>query len=334
MEIKVKLSDVAELAGVSIATASKALNNRSGVHFTTRKRVIDAAEQLEFVTTYNVARYSFYKSGSVGLITDDLDGRFILPILAGIEERLGFQNVATFLCDSRGDIGRESFQIKSLLQKKIDGLIVVGSSLDFRASFGPDFPVPVIYAYAPSERDNDISVITDNEGSAGLAAEHLINIGRKKIAHIAGKQSSRASHLRLRGFKNTLAKQGLKMVTDDPLYGDWLESWGRTATLKLLKAGLSLDAFFCGNDQIARGCIETLQKNNIKVPSDIAVIGFDNWDVVVSGCKPQITSVDMNLQDLGGMAAQKLINMIHGQREIGTQKIPGALIIRGSTWTA
>jgi LacI family transcriptional regulator len=327
----VTLKDVAKLAGVSSATASKALNNRSDVHAETRIRVLEAATQLSFRTDLLTKKFEPTKSGTVGLLTDDLVGRFSLPILIGAESLLGFQKISVFLCDARGDDFRESFHIEALLQKKIDGLIVVGSASNSRRSLGRDFPVPVVYAYVPSSDPKDVSVIPDNEGSAGVIAEHLILIGKRNIAHIAGRQDSSATQLRIKGFQNVLAKHGLKIVSPGPIYGDWLESWGRTATLALINGGAEFDAIFCGNDQIARGCIETLREHGLSVPSEVAVIGFDNWDVVVTGSKPQVTSLDMNLESLGGIAAKKLFQAINGDKHQGTEKVLGKLVLRAST---
>jgi LacI family transcriptional regulator len=327
----ITLADVAKLAEVSISTASKALNNRSDVHQATRAKVLEAAATLNFRPDLLADRFISAKTGTVGLLTDDLVGRFSLPILTGAESALGFQKISVFLCDARGDDFRESFHINALLQKRIDGLIVVGSSSNARKSLGRDFPVPVVYAYVPSTDNRDLSIIPDNEGSAELIAEHLISIGKKKIAHIAGRADSNATQLRVKGFQNALAKHGLKLAAKDPIYGDWLESWGRTATLALLSNKIDFDAVFCGNDQIARGVVETLRENDLSVPTDVAVVGFDNWDVVVTGCKPQLTSLDMNLEELGAKAAQRLFEAIYGQKRTGAEKILGKLILRGST---
>jgi LacI family transcriptional regulator len=99
----------------------------------------------------------------------------------------------------------------------------------------------------------------------------------------------------------------------------------------LINGGAEFDAIFCGNDQIARGCIETLREHGLSVPSEVAVIGFDNWDVVVTGSKPQVTSLDMNLESLGGIAAKKLFQAINGDKHQGTEKVLGKLVLRAST---
>ena len=325
------LKDVALEAGVSIATVSKALNNRGEVHPETRARVLEIAEKVGLHHTSLSRKFLTGRTGTVGLLTDDLVGRLALPILAGAEDAFGYEKTSVFLCDSRGDAIRESFHIKSLLARRIDGLIVVTSSGHIRNSLGRKFPVPVVYVYGPSDDAHDISVVPDNAGSAGLAAEHLISLGRKKIAHIAGDKSYAATEQRVIGFQKVLAKKGLHMVGGTPMYGDWSEAWGRTAASALISSGQEFDAIFCGNDQTARGAIEILREHGLRVPRDVAVIGFDNWEIFATGSRPQITTIDMDLLKLGKIAATKLFDAIDGIKAHGVEKIVGNLILRDST---
>jgi LacI family transcriptional regulator len=135
------LRDVAKLAGVSVATASKALNGQPQVRAETRERVVRAADTLAqgLITQ---------RSGTVGLLTSDLEGRFSIPILMGAEDAFGSDQTSVFLCDARGDTIREKHHLRALLSRRVDGLIVVGARPDTRPSLG-DLPVPVVYAYAP-----------------------------------------------------------------------------------------------------------------------------------------------------------------------------------------
>ncbi|MFD0525913.1 LacI family DNA-binding transcriptional regulator [Paractinoplanes durhamensis] len=142
------LRDVAKLAGVSIATASKALNDQPQVRAETRAKVIRAAEQLSFSPNTLAQGLITQRSGTVGLLTSDLEGRFSIPILMGAEDAFGSDQTSVFLCDARGDNLRERHHLRALLSRRVDGLIVVGARPDARPSLG-DLPVPVIYAYAP-----------------------------------------------------------------------------------------------------------------------------------------------------------------------------------------
>jgi LacI family transcriptional regulator len=325
------LRDVALEAGVSIATVSKALNNRGEVHPETRARILEIAETVGLHHTALSRKFLTGRTGTVGLLTDDLVGRMALPILAGAEDAFGYEKMSVFLCDSRGDAIRESFHVKSLLARRIDGLIVVTSSGHVRNSLGKKFPIPVVYAYGPSDDSNDISIVPDNAGSAALATEHLLALGRKKIAHIAGDRNYTATVQRAIGFQQALAEKGLTMVGTTPMYGDWTEAWGRTAVSALVASGEEFDAIFCGNDQIARGAIEILREHGLIVPRDVAVIGFDNWEIIATGSRPQITSIDMDLLKLGKIAATKLFDAIDGIKAHGIEKIGGNLMLRDST---
>src|SRR5215510_640207 len=143
------LADVARLAGVSVATASKALNGRAHVRAETRSRVLEAAEQLSFTPNSLARGLLAGRTGTVGLLTSDLEGRFSIPILMGAEDAFGAGRVAVFLCDARGDTIREQHHVQALLNRRVDGLIVVGSRTDPRPSLFCKLPVPVVFSYPP-----------------------------------------------------------------------------------------------------------------------------------------------------------------------------------------
>lgn len=193
------LGDVARLAGVSIATASKALNGRSQVRAETRQRVVEAAERLSFRPNQVARGLLAGRTGTVGLITSDLEGRFGIPILMGAEDAFGAGEVAVFLCDARGDAIREQHHLRALLGRRVDGLIVVGSRTDPRPSLGRELPVPVVYAYAPSDAPEDFSVVPDSVGAGRLAVDHLLACGRTRIAHITGDPGYLAAQDRAEG---------------------------------------------------------------------------------------------------------------------------------------
>src|SRR5688572_30010302 len=281
------LSDVARLAGVSIATASKAINGRDEVAPATRKRVLEAAEQLSFTPNSLARSLLAGRTGTVGLLTSDLEGRFSIPILMGAEDAFGAGRVAVFLCDARGDTIREQHHVQALLSRRVDGLIVVGSRTDPRPSLGRDLPVPVVYTYAPSEDPDDLSIICDNVGAGRLAVEHLISCGRTRIAHITGDPGYGASRERAEGALAALEDAGLSLV-GEVRYGAWSEGWGRAAAAMLLDRHPDVDAIFCGSDQVARGAMDGLRERGREVPDDIAVIGFDNWEILAGGARPPL----------------------------------------------
>ncbi|MFF7651554.1 LacI family DNA-binding transcriptional regulator [Streptomyces sp. NPDC007983] len=324
------LGDVARLAGVSLATASKALNGRSQVRAETRQRVIEAAERLSFRPNQLARGLLAGRTGTVGLLTSDLEGRFGIPILMGAEDAFGAGEVAVFLCDARGDTIRERHHVRALLDRRVDGLIVVGSRTDPRPSLGRELPVPVVYAYAPSDDPEDLSIVPDNVDAGRIAVGHLLACGRTRIAHITGDAGHRAARDRAEGARAALAGAGLALV-GEPRYGEWSEGWGRAATTMLLDRHRTVDAVLCGSDQIARGALDILRERGHRVPEDVAVMGFDNWQVLTSASRPPLTSVDMSLEQVGRAAAHALFGAIAGAPRTGVETLACRVVIRGST---
>ncbi|MCP2032668.1 LacI family transcriptional regulator [Okibacterium sp. HSC-33S16] len=324
------LRDVASLAGVSVATASKALNGRDQVHPDTRARVLVAAEKISFTPNALARGLLAGQTGTVGLITGDLDGRFSLPILMGAEDAFGKGKMSVFLCDARGDSIREQYHLDALLSRRVDGLIVVGSRTDPRPSLGRNLPVPVVYAYAPSTDDNDLSLVPDDVQGAKDCVDFLISRGRRKIAHITGQPDYAAAQDRARGVDEGLSSHGLSLL-GGAQFGSWTEQWGRTATARLIEQHPDVDGILCGNDQIARGALDTLRESGWDVPGRISVMGYDNWEVFTTGARPHLTSVDINLEALGALAARRLFEAIDGSSRSGIESLPCRIVPRETT---
>ncbi|WP_203135593.1 LacI family DNA-binding transcriptional regulator [Microbacterium sp. JZ31] len=325
------LRDVAQRAGVSLATASKALNDRGDVAYATRERVRAAATQLAFTPNVVARGLIAGRSGTVGLLTSDLEGRFMIPILMGAEDAFGAGRINVFLCDARGDAIREQHHLQALLSRRVDGIIVVGRQTDPRPSLGQELPVPVVYAYAPSDDPRDLSLTPDNGAGGRLAIEHLLSLGRTRIAHVTGDPAYAAAQDRVTGARDALSAAGLEFV-GEPMFSEWSEHWGRDATRALLERHPDIDAVFAGSDQIARGVLDAVQDTGRRVPDDVAIIGYDNWETLATGSTPEITSIDAGLQDLGRQAALRVFDAIDGvDIGAGTHHLPVRLVIRGST---
>lgn len=324
------LRDVAVLAGVSMGTASKALNGRDRVNPETRRRVVEAAERIRFTPNSLAQAMLAGRTGTVGLLTSDLEGRFSIPILMGAEDAFGAGQTSVFLCDARGDAIREQHHLKALLSRRVDGLIVVGSTTNPRPPLDGELPVPVVYAYAPSEDPDDASVVPDNVSAGCQAVEHLRATGRRRIAHISGDQRYTAATDRTAGVLEALTAAGLELV--GPVrYGAWTETWGRSAAHAVLDQHPDVDALLCASDQIARGALDALRDRNIRVPEDVAVMGFDNWEPMALGGRPQLTSIDMNFQEIGQRAARLLYEAMDGRASTGVELVEPRVVLRGST---
>jgi LacI family transcriptional regulator len=327
---RVTLTDVANLAGVSLATASKALNARGEVAPLTRAKVRKAAEELSFQPNALARGLVAGSTRTIGLLTDELAGRFALSLLLGAENALGSEQMSLLLCDARGDAIRRQHYIRTLLARQVDGFIILGDSNEVRPSLTRDIPVPVVYAYCESDDPADLSILADDEGGARLATQHLVTLGRRHIAHIAGDPTYRAARDRVTGLRAVLAESGLDLV-GEPLYGQWSQRWGRQATQILMSNQPDIDAIFCGSDQIAAGATESLAALGLRVPDDVAIVGYDNWEVFATEAQPPLTTVDLNLEQLGAAAVHHLFAALDGIRTTGTLRQPVRLVVREST---
>ena len=325
------IGDVAALAGVSIGTVSKSLNGRDGISTRTRAKVHEAAAQLGFHSNALARNLLTGRSFTVGLLTNDSFGRFSIPVMLGAEDALQTGQIAVLLCDGRDDPIREQHYVRTLLGRRVDGIMVTGRRTDPRPPLHTSYPIPIVYAMSESTNPADASVLPDDEGGGRLAIEYLLATGRTRIGHITGPADFRAARLRAAGAADALAQAGLSMAGESPIHGVWSEEWGRQAVSILLRQAPDIDAVFCGSDQIARGVAGSLREMGRKVPDDIALVGFDNWSVMAEASRPRLTTVDMNLTQVGRTAAEILLAAIDGKTSHGTQLVPCQLVVREST---
>jgi LacI family transcriptional regulator len=330
------IRDVAELAGVSIGTASKALNGKGQLKPETRLRVESAAISLGFQPNELVRSLLRGRTYTVGLLADDMDGRFSTPLLAGIEDTLTDAEISVLLSVSRENIELERRHIASLLAKQVDGIIVCGARGDPRPPIElGNRAIPVVYAYCRPQDPADHGFVVDNADGARKATEHLIGLGRTKIAHIAGPYSWRDQQIRLQSFISTMHDHRLPLLANGVIGGgNWTAPWGREATHRLLDLHPEIDAIFCGCDTIALGTIDALKERGRRVPEDVAIVGFDNWDAIALSTNPQLTTIDMNFHELGVRAGRALLEMIDRGADAvpaGAIELPCTLVVRESS---
>ena len=325
------LAQVARLAKVSTGTASKALSGQGKLRAETRQRVRDAAAALGFQPNPYARGVVGGRTFTVGLITDDGFGRFSIPVLLGAEDALSIGEMAIFFCDSRDDPIRQRHYVSMLVARRVDGLIVTGRSTDVRSPLAVPPSIPVVYAVIRSADPAHACVTYDDESGGRLAVEHLITMGRRRIAHVTGPRHHHAASARFRGWETALAHAGLPSVRPDLAFGAWSEEWGRQAAVVLAGEVPDLDGVFCGSDQVARGVIDGLREAGRRVPDDVAVVGFDNWEVMATGRRPMLTSIDPNLHMVGRVAAEHLLAAIDGQPRRGLHMITPRLVVREST---
>lgn len=326
------IQDVARLAGVAVGTASKALNGNGKLRAETVERIRMAATQLEYRPNALMQSVLRRRSHTVGLITTD-NGRFSMPLLLGVEDALSAERISVFLCPNPDfSPEREQQHIDSLLAKQVDGIIVLGWRTD------PRLPIevggartPVLYAYTFIERPNTLCLLPDDAQGAQLATAHLLQTGRRRLAHITGPVEWGAVRLRRDAMRDLLDQHGLALPDDHALTGPWSQRWGYEATFRLLDADPRIDGLFCGNDQIAVGAIDALRERGRQIPSDVAVVGFDNWTEFAEETRPALTTVDMQICDLGRRAGLRMLGMMRGERESGIVRLPCRLVVRESS---
>jgi LacI family transcriptional regulator len=323
------IRDVAALARVSVGTASKALNGVGSLRAETRERVRRAAEQLQFRPNEAARSLNSGRTYTVGMITTDTIGRFSIPLLVGVEDALAAGQISVLLCDARDDPIRERHHLRTLLSRRVDGIIVTGRRTLARAPI-PTGTVPTVYAFISSTGAADCSVVPDEAGGARLAVDHLLTSGRRRVAHVTGPEHHHSAQVRAAATGARLTGAGMSLVVP-PLFGEWSEAWGRQATNILLAQNSDFDAVVCGNDQIARGVADALREAGRNVPQDVALVGFDNWDVMALASRPPLTSIDMDLEGLGRAAAELLLKAVGGEPSPGLHTHPCRLVIRDST---
>ncbi len=328
------IRDVAEAAGVSIGTVSKALNKSGTLRQETRDRVIRIAGELGFRPNDLAQSLLRGQSFTVGLISNDSFGRFTLPIMEGLERELADRRIGIFMCNATDDPARERQHIEQLMGKRVDGLIFTARRADRRPAMTVSLgDLPTLFVYSRGSDDQSFCLVPDDAQGARLATAHLAGQGRRRIAHVTGPERFEAVRLRREGWRAALAEAGLP---DAPyLSGPWSEGCGREAAITLFAGSANRpDAVFAGNDQIARGLVEALRDLGLRVPEDVAVVGFDNWDVMVEGARPRLSSVDMNLYALGQEAGRRIMQLIGGEEFQGVLRLPCTLVVRESSGTA
>jgi LacI family transcriptional regulator len=322
---RIRIYDVARVAGVSVATASKALNDTGRMTEETRRRVKQTATALGFRPNAMARALTQQRSFTVGLLTNDTYGRFTLPVMAGINEALVDQGVSVFLCGIEDDAALGKVHVDAMLDKQVDGIIATGKRIDRRLPVDLSrIPVPVVYAFTQGP-DDAVTLVSDDEQGGRVATKHLLALGRRRLVHVTGPETFASVTARSRAFR---ASAGADAAV---LHGAWSEAWGHEAVARLWSSGTPPDGIFCGNDQIARGVVDALRERQVEVPGDVSVIGFDNWEIVSAATRPPLTTVDMNLRELGREAGRLILELAEGKPvEPGIRTLPCKLVVRQS----
>jgi DNA-binding LacI/PurR family transcriptional regulator len=333
---KTTIVDVAKLADVSTATVSKVLNCRPGVSKETKAAVNEAIDKLNYQRNYIARGLRMNRTFTIGIVTDDIEGVFTIPLVRGIEDGVRPLGYNVFLCNSYGQRDLERNNIEALIAKQVDGLIMMSgykvSNRDLPAASTHDKPILFLYQY--SNNGEIPSIIPDDFQGGKIATKHLTGLGHKKIGVIAGPLNFEAVNLRLEGYKKVLKEHDIQF---DPVlvqFNNWNQKAAYQTTIYFLSLSTPPSAIFCMSDIFAIGAAQAVSEAGLRIPDDISLVGFDNR-FFSENQVPALTTVELPFYDMGLQAGQLLHKMI-SEDVIGEKNIvvPCKLIIRDSTAAA
>jgi LacI family transcriptional regulator len=329
------LRDVAEVAGVHAATASRALNpeTRRLVNAETARRVLRAAESLGYQPNPIARSLKTAKSRTIGIVIPDLTNPLFPPIVRGIEDVLGPAGYSALLVNTDNDAEREKSLVGSLRSRQVEGFIVATARLDhpLLAQLHAQ-GVKMILVNRRAEGVDVPSITPDDATGVGLAVKHLVDLGHRRIVHLAGPQTTSTGVIRARAFRSALRDHGLD---DDPSLivscEYWTEDEGARALREVLDSGADFTAVVAGNDLIALGCYDVFAERAISCPTDISVVGFNDMPFL-DKLQPPLTSVGVPHHQVGVEAARMLLESFNEpERPPRSVLLPLSLVVRGST---
>lgn len=326
--MSVSLHDIAQATGFSLSTVSRVLSNSDyPVRAATRQQIRQVAEQMGYRPNLSARSLRTDRTDTIGIVVDDIMSPFVPPIVRGIQDCLAEHNLSSLVVNSDWNPVREHDAIGSLLSRPVDGIVFVEYShrathTDLERSGKPHLFVHRLFG-TPLKN----SVVPDDEYGAALAVRHLVALGHRRIGFIAGPENWHSAHSRLSGYRNELQKLGIFLDPSLVRSGDWESDSGYTAAGALLGISDPPTAVFAANDLMALGAIYAFQDAGLKVPHDMAVVGYDNREFTRI-FRPQITTVDMPVYAMGQRAAQLLVDQIMGAEAVDEVKIMGRLIVR------
>ncbi|BDG45179.1 LacI family transcriptional regulator [Parageobacillus caldoxylosilyticus] len=320
------IRDVAKLAGVSVATVSRVLNQNGYVNEETEKRVRQAMKELNYKPS-EVARALFKKtSKTIGLIVPDITNPFFPELVRAVEDVMNIYDYTVILCNSDEKTEKEKEYMEVLKQKYVDGIILTTNQLELEEV--SEWDIPIVVLDRPLNHDYP-SVIADNYGGARLATKHLYDIGCRKIAHIQGPLHVVNAMERFRGYRDEMMALGLwdeRLV----ILGNYQLKQAKEAVIEALNK-YDIDGIFAGNDAMAVGALKAVQQLGLRVPDDIAIIGYDGIPLTEM-TTPELSTISQPIYEMGAIAARILIKQIEGKPlEKLHYVLPIELVVRQST---
>jgi LacI family transcriptional regulator len=322
--------DVARVAGVSASTVSRILNGTARVADSKRTAVEAAIRQLDFRPNLSARSLKMGTTMTVGILAQDIESPFFTRAMRGIEEGLADSGYAPIIVSGHWNAVEEAQRIRLLMARRIDGLVILTGHLadEQIVEFARHQPI-VVTGRKLQRHENLVATWLDQTEAGYLATRHLISLGHRRIAHIAGPRDHADAVDRLAGYHR--AHEEANLAPDPALVtqGDFLESGGLLAMNRLLDSGTSFTAVFAANDQMSYGARMALYRRGIRVPDDVSIVGVD--DLPASAyVTPPLTTVRQPIYEIGLFAARALLHML-GQRVEPVDVPPLELIVRETT---
>ena len=320
--------------GVSITTVSKVLNNHADIGAATRSRVLAKVEELGYQRNAVARSLSLRRTHTLGIVIPDLMHSFFVEIIAGIEPVASSRGYGLLLCSSSEDPRKERAELELLRGRQVDGVVLASAhasgNTDMLQQLAKQGTTIVMI-----DRDDHPSVkchrvVTDDEQVGRLATAHLVETGRRAVAHIGGPAIVHAKR-RERGWRETLKARGIKASDDWMVRGGFMESDGHRAMQRLLALRPRVDAVFAANDPAAIGAMKAIWEAGLRVPEDIAVVGVG--DIALGDLlRVPLTTVGWSRREQGRHAAELLLNGIDREEDPPQRiVIPPRLIVRESS---
>ena len=336
VEKEITIYDLARQLNISIATVSRGLNDDPVVSKKTKKRIFDLAQELGYRHNRFASSLRKQKTNTIGVIVPKVNSNFIANALAGIESIATEAGYDLIITTSSEQAEKEKANALNLFHKRVDGLIV---SLSFDTNDLSHFEpfeskgIPVVYFDRVEERTDTIKVVIDNYACGYQATAHLIAQGCKRIAIVSASLQRNVYAQRYRGYCDAQVDQGIPVDESLLLIEDLSEESALDAARQILKMDPIPDGLFVINDFVAAVIMQALKEKGIRIPEDIAVVGFNN-DVISKLVEPKLSTIDYPGFEMGQLVTRNLINHLKGGadlRQTSTVVMRTQLIVRESS---
>jgi LacI family transcriptional regulator len=327
----VTIRELADAAGVSIATVSRVLNSKPHhVSEVTRRRILALADEMGYRPNLAARSLRTERSSTIGIITDNIDSPHTTMMIRGIQDRVKEDGYICVVISADWDPKNEREAIHDLASRSIDGIIFAETWHRSANEILELSSKPFVFVHRQFGSEHPYSVTPDEVYGARLAVSHLIKLGHRRIGYINGPVQFYASADRLRGYCEELAVNGILFDPALVTRGDWQVESGYAAAAELLTIQPRPTAIFAGNDLMAAGAMYAIFDAGLRVPQDIAVVGYDNREFARI-FRPSLTTISLPLYGMGHASAQILLDLLAGKDEPHEEiKIRGRLIIRES----